>query len=1192
MNNRHTRTIGLVLPLLASAVVAYAAITGVISGTVTDPSGAVIPRVALTATDQLTGVAHTVETDDKGFYSFPALDVGAYTISAVKAGFETFKQTDITVDANSSIRTDIALRIGATTQTEVVVANPAQIDTQSTQVGQVIESTQLTAVPLVTRSFIDLLALQPSVSPYVATSEGGQGTIVSGNLSAGNISINGSREASNGYMVNGVDVDDGRENGAAIIPNLDSLSEFRIITSNFDAQYGNFNGGQVNVVTKSGTNGFHGSAFEFLRNTDFNAANYFNKGVRSSFNQNIYGGTIGGPIKKDKIFFFADFQGTNSTEGTTEEPNVPSTADLTGNVSDLSSLMVGYKVVGNGWASVLTSRLAGVTGQTVVPGEPYYNTDCTNTAASSPTGCVFPGAQIPTAAWDSVPANLFKYIPTAANPMGGVATTLNGLPAVLFTGNPETLSDRKEGLRIDYTTHLGAFFAYYFLDNDSFVNPFSGGKTPEFPAETTGRAQLYNLGLTSTLSSAKVNAFRFGYMRSATHLGIPTYSLPGPSLSSLGFVTPWGTTGGIGNVYPPYAGVPEISINSLEFGTPSTTQGIYDNVFQWIDDFTYVHGTHTFQAGIDFHYNQDDERNEDVENGTFSFADGQETGSGVADFLLGADESFTQSSQQLLDTRSIYLGAYGQDSWRATKDLTLNYGVRYEIITPWWDATNKLETIIPGEQSVVFPGSPVGWVFPGDPGVPRTLAPIKHNKFAPRLGFAYAPQVTGGGFMNKLSGGNNTSIRGSFGIFYINLQDEIGYDEAGDAPYGLFYSSPQPSMLSTPYTLRAAQTIEVPEFPFAWPPTNVSASNPDNNLPWAELEPIGGSPGVSIHNTLPYTEEYTLGIERGFGGSTVLTINYVGSEGRHWPDVELANPGDPALCESLTATVLAAGQTPCGPKLETQLYIEANGTKVYGTRILNQTNGEGLALSTVSYYQTEATSNYNALQVNIKHNSNWGELLVGYTWGKSMDDSSALTDGVYVYNPHVDYALSEYDVPQYLVASYNLHLPFANWVSNHAAKDVVGGWSITGVSKFAKGTPVFMTETDDRSLIGGLAGNNNTNDIPNYTVGNLVGDHNPRNRQPWFNTSLFSKETIGIYGDTMRRFFVGPGLDHTDLAVVRDFNIHESNVFQFRAEAFNFANHAEFSNPNSNIDTASTFGLVSAAVQNQRVLELAVKYHF
>ena len=259
------------------AMSAYAAITGSISGTVTDQTGAVMPQVTVLALNQETGVRQSVVTDSRGFYSFTALPVGLYTITASQQGFESFRQTNIKVDANSAVRADVQFRVGTVATTEIVQSNAVQIETQSTQLGEVIESQKITSVPLNGRSYTDLLALQPGVSPYSATTEGNTSG-VSGDLNPGNVSINGGREASNAFMVNGGDVNDGVNNGAAIIPNLDSIAEFRIITNNFDAEYGDFSGGQVNVVTKSGANTFHGSAFEFFRNTDLDAANYYAQG--------------------------------------------------------------------------------------------------------------------------------------------------------------------------------------------------------------------------------------------------------------------------------------------------------------------------------------------------------------------------------------------------------------------------------------------------------------------------------------------------------------------------------------------------------------------------------------------------------------------------------------------------------------------------------------------------------------------------------------------------------------------------------------------------------------------------------------------------------------------------------------------------------------------------------------------------
>ncbi len=416
-------------------------------------------------------------------------------------------------------------------------------------------------MPLNGRAFTDLLALQPGVSPYVGKSENTQGSGTSGSLNAGNMSVNGGREASNGFMINGGYVNDGVQNGAAIIPNLDSISEFRIITSNFDAEYGNFSGGQVNVVTKSGTNQWHGSAFEFLRDTIFNARNYSFTNpapARGPYSQNIYGGTVGGPIKKDKMFFFADFQGTNQTIGTTNTAQAQTDADKTGNLTDMMSILpMNGQVIGAGWAGVLTKRL----GYTVNPGENYWTSGCSSTSQ-----CVFPGAIIPTKVWSSATSHLMTYMP-APNSVGS-----NGLPSYVSTSRSNTLKDNKEAGRVDINTRYGTLFGYYFMDNDTVGLPYAGGTAGGFPAATQGRAQMANLGLTTAFKNNSVNTFRFTYMRSATNSNNPTYTTPGPSLASLGFITPWGPTGGTGNINAALAGVPQISVDGLSFGTPTQTQ--------------------------------------------------------------------------------------------------------------------------------------------------------------------------------------------------------------------------------------------------------------------------------------------------------------------------------------------------------------------------------------------------------------------------------------------------------------------------------------------------------------------------------------------------------------------------------------------------------------------------------------------
>src|ERR1700690_310953 len=415
--------------VLIGGAVAWASITGSISGIVTDPSGSVIPGASVIATNTETGVQAAVKTDGAGFYSFPDLPIGNYGLDVTQTGFKSYHKSGIHIDANSAIRADVKLEIGQVAEKVTVTSSVVQVQTQSTQMGEVIDSDRMTSVPLSDRSFVDLLSLQPGVVPgaFSELAAGLNDRPVSGGLGAGNISINGQREASNGFMLNGANVNEGKNNGAAIIPNLDSIEEFRIITNNFDAEYGNYSGGQINVVTKSGTNAFHGSAFDFFRNTALDAKGFFDTSV-PVFRQNQFGGTFGGPIRKDKTFFFADYQGTRQSQAPTQNNLMPSVQNFSGNFSDSAGLFstgvdtnnnpIAFTVNGAFWASDLSGRLAP---QAVAGGEPYYFTastinpstidptrgagtpygyDCTTNDPT--TGCVFPNAMNPPQAWSPV----------------------------------------------------------------------------------------------------------------------------------------------------------------------------------------------------------------------------------------------------------------------------------------------------------------------------------------------------------------------------------------------------------------------------------------------------------------------------------------------------------------------------------------------------------------------------------------------------------------------------------------------------------------------------------------------------------------------------------------------------------------------------------------------------------------------
>ena len=895
---------------------------------------------------------------------------------------------------------------------------------------------------------------------------------------------------------------------------------------------------------------------------------------RGVFIQNQFGGTLGGPIRKNKVFWFGDYQGTKQIIGATQNYAVPSLADRTGNLSDQEAALEasdpangGQGVQGAYFANILSKEL----GYAVTNGEPYYSAGCVSTAS-----CVFPNGVIPANAISPVAKNTLKYIP---------APNVSGAAAYQTAGSNQNLTDNKGGIRADANTRFGLLFAYYFADKYSTVNPYYAVNIPGFNASNTGLTQMANLGLTSTLNNSEVNDIRVVYLRNVNFAGTPIGGL-GVTLASLGFNTPWGPTGGIAPILESREGVPNMQFNNYSFGTPASTAHQYNNTVQFIDNFTKVIGTHTFQVGVDFHYDQINERDTYASNGQFNFG-GQETGLDFADFLIGAPSSFIQASYQVLDSRSKYLGFYAQDSWRVRSTLTFNYGLRWEASSPWYDTQNKLESGIPGEQSLTFPGAPLGYVVPGDPGVPRTLGPTKMSNFTPRIGIAYAPDFETG-LLGKLTGGaGKFSIRAGYGIFYTAIEDATGFVEIADAPYGVFYGSPGPSMLASPFVTRSTGQLQPNDFPFVFPPTNSSPSHPDTTFPWAQVEPISYAAMFYPHNQLPYVQEFEMSLQRQFGSSTVASLSYVGTLGKQLLTSQEANPGDPALCLQLSNPAnLAPGSPVCGPNGEQNVYTRANGQAVNSTRPVF-----GIALGSNSYLKTEASSNYNSLQASLQNTQKYGNFLISYTYAKSMDNGSGLFDPTNPFNPQISRALSVYSAPQVLTASYTVHLPTDNLLGHgDIAKRAASGWSISGITSFAAGLPVRITENDDRSLIGsgGL-------DEPSYANNgsHLFVDRNPRSGKAYFNPDYFVAEPLGQVGNSMRRFFGGPGILNSDLTLMKDTHITEATQLQFRAEAFNVFNHTQFNNPSGNFNNSGYdgFGYVTSA-RDPRIMQVALKLLF
>jgi hypothetical protein len=1154
----------------------HAASGGSVSGTIRDGTGAVVPKASVTATNTDTGARQIVQTNSSGTYSLPSLAVGNYNIDVAAPGFAPYRRANIPVDVNSALLVDISLQLGERSEVVTVNESALQVETANTQLGDVITGRTVSALPLNGRSYTDLLALQPGVVPVTTitslTVQGlGQSVFSpSGDINPGTLSINGQRESANGFMINGTDAEETGSLAAAIVPNLDSIAEFRILSSNFDAQYGRYTGGQINVITKAGTNKFQGDAFDFVRNTNLDARNYFSP-TRGAFRQNQFGGVFGGPIAHNKIFFFSDYQGTRQTQGEdTGLIPVPSLADRSGNLSDQANLLTGT-VSGPYWANLLTQKL----GYGVTAGEPYYFPGCV-----SPSTCVLPNATIPKSAWSAPAANLLEYIPEPNLP-GNVFST---------SAYNEILRDDKIGERVDANTRWGALYGYYSLDDYRENNPYptaqGGASVPGFNGLNLGRAQLAVFGHTKTFGSSAVNEFRLSYTRDANDLGKPVGGL-GVSLASQGFVTGTGTLG-IVPLAAQNQGVENIFFNNFTIGSDPDRFYQINNNFETSENFSKVAGPHTIKLGAQIDYDQINTYPYADLNGSFNFY-GTETGVDFADFLLGIASQYTQNDLRPFYGRNKYFGIYAQDSWRVTRNLTLNYGLRWDRIEPWYEKYNNNITFVPGEQSVVFPTAPTGIVYPGDPGISRTLSPPGNRDFAPRIGLAYSPDAQTDSLFGKLLGGpGKTSIRAGFGIFYAAIQGETLGLISDNAPYGFTYTSPAPPLFTMPFIDAATGNVEGQRFPAQIAPLNVSASTPDAAIDFSQFEPISTIPGYKPTNTIPYTESYMLSIERQLGSSTVLSLSYVGNQAHHLLVLEEANPGNPALCLSLSQTSeVAPGSPTCGPFGENTIYTSASGNVINGTR-----GPLGPNFGSVSYQTTIGNSSYNAFETSLRRSTGRTQLFFSYTYGKSLDQASNLGDQVDPLNPKLSRGLSSFDMRQNFVASYGYRLPLDRLlrVRNRWTDD----WSLSGITRYSTGFPVTFYNYEDTSLLGtqGNGINNLAVDELEYQPGPLDLNHNPRNG-PYFNTSLFSLPPLGSIGNSGRRMFSGPGIDNYDFNLRKTLKFTDTASLELRLDAFNIFNHAQFYGPASvdgNISSATFGHVVSAAPP--RLLQVALKILF
>ena len=916
---------------------------GRILGRVADPSGAVLGGVKVAAVNEATGVIQDARTNDSGDYVFPNLAVGTYTINFELTGFKKDVQKGIALDVNQVITLNMTMQLGGTQEVVDVTSEAPLVDTTSTQLGAVVNNRSVNELPLNARDTYQFLQLQPGVQSQLGSSGG----TFYGSDDAGAVSVNGGRGRANNFSVNGGDANDQFANLPTIQPTPDAIEEFRVISNTFDAEYGRNSGAVVNVITKSGTNQWHGNVYEYFRNTVLNAQGYFNT-IKPQENQNQFGGTFGGPIRKDRTFFFTSYEGRRVRQGISGQTvAVPTPAERTGDFSAGTAFSGG--ISDQFAAQALDGRSGCDAALGLAQGgiNSAYGSGGFSVQNPLPWSAVFPANVIPANCQDPVAVDMLRFVP-AANRSNSI---YQAVPVSADTQNQFTV-------RLDH--HINArqnFSFYYYFTNDTNFQPFydfqaSGANVPGFGANVGSRYQQYNPSHTWTISNSLINEARFTYMREgqltfqhpqstnavqasclspaaqAVCFNGVSDSSSGPNSiqGQLGTNPQYGITTGL---LPNRTGVPFIGVSG-GFAIGNGWEGELPQVgnsFMWTDSMTWVKGSHTMKFGGDVRRSRFDQTLYFNVSGDYTFNSTTENSVLYNDnypgYLLGLDDSYTQGSAQRENIRNTGVYLFAQDSWKIKPSLTLNYGLRWELDTPLADALHHVQTFRPGQNSTVFPCTltaaeqaslqasncaaagvqPTGLVVPGDSGVQAGLTQTYYKAFAPRIGLAYS--------LNS-----KTTIRGGWGLFYNPMEQLVLEQFGAEPPFGGSTFLPS-TFLNTPFI---SQTGSVSPNPFTGilNPTRGAAQD------WASFRPMLLFGDFQPHLRTQYSAQYNLNIQREVARDVVFQLGYVGSQGHRLLASHDINPANPQTCLDImaiannnAANVSSFGSpASCGPFLE------------------------------------------------------------------------------------------------------------------------------------------------------------------------------------------------------------------------------------------------------------------------------------
>ncbi len=1097
-------SIGAIVSVLSTATV-WAQATAQISGSVRDQTGAVLPGVEVTATQTETGAARSAVTNETGSYVLANLPLGPHRLEAALPGFRTFVQTGIVLQVNSSPVVNAVLEIGQVSEQVEVQANAAVVETRNVGVGQVIESQRILELPLNGRNATELITLAGSAVLMSTNSLGG----VPGSV---RISVAGGAEFGVAYSLDGAMHNNPFDNANMPFPFPDALQEFKVETSGLSASNGGHSSASVNTVTRSGTNAFHGALFEFVRNDLFNATSYFaavnpatGKKVRSTLKRNQFGGTIGGPIVRNKLFFFGGFQGTTFRQDPADIRSfVPTAAMLAGDFSAFAS-------------------------------------SACNTGGQVNLRAPFVNNRINPALYSRVALAIASRLPKSDHPCGEITY-----------GRTSNNNDAQYVGRIDYQqSDKSSIFGRLLLYD--YFRPIPFSFTPDNVLNTNQRGeddliQTYAIGNTYLVGPSTVSSLRLSINRSAIagvgseyfsacDMGINIYCGMYKQKYMLLSVS-----GGGG-----------MAVGSGANGTSATYRV---TSYQISEDISLVRGNHQMAFGVSVAHHRANQNSNSRSPGVFS-VNGQDTGLGMADFLLGRLSQYEQGGPSQLYIKQSYLGAYAQDTWKARPNLTLSYGVRWEPYLPLIDSKGanynfSYDRFKQGVYSKTFKNAPAGFYYNGDEGFPT---PAGVNKqwwhFGPRIGLAW--DVNGDGRM---------SVRSSYALAYDFVSMKWRTDATSAPPWGnRLILTDLPGGLENPW---AAVPGGAAFFPYKL----------DENVPFA---PYGLFMSTPYDNKNPYTSSWNLSLERQVAGNWLMSATYIGNQMVHLWATKALNPA--TYIPGASCVLNGVTYSPCS----------STGNINQRRKLSLERPLDGAKVGGLDEYDDGGTRNYHAMRLGVERRASMFTVNSNYTWSHCISDfADVASEGPGAGAGYVN--INNRDFDRGNCSSDRRHIFNLTTVAespefaNPTLRKIGTGWRLSGIYRKSSGSYLTVTAGTDRALSG--IGGQRANQV-------LVDPYLDKSAGPnaqYLNPAAFAIPALGTLGNLGRFNIAGPGTWTFDTALSRTFQVKENQRLEFRAEAYNLTNSFRPGNPNSARNNAQ-FGQIRTS-QDPRIMQFALKYVF